>query len=54
MLNAITRLQTLAYLLPALTLATQRAEEEFLNLKRVRKAHEAGTLQVTIPQVVAA
>ncbi|KAK9821649.1 hypothetical protein WJX74_004202 [Apatococcus lobatus] len=37
--------KTLAYLLPTLTLATQRAEEEFMKLKRARKAHEAGTLQ---------
>ncbi|KAK9863559.1 hypothetical protein WJX84_010176 [Apatococcus fuscideae] len=40
--------KTLAYLLPALTLATQRAEEEFLKLKRARKAHEAGTLQAIV------
>ena len=38
--------RTLAYLLPVLSLATRRAEEEFVSLKRVRKAHEAGTLQV--------
>ncbi len=41
-------LQTLAYLLPILSLATRRAEEEFVSLKRARKAHEAGTLQVSL------
>ncbi len=36
-------MQTLAYLLPVLTLALQKAEAEFEELAKVGKAHSAGT-----------
>ena len=35
-------MQTLAYLLPVLTLALQKAEAEFEDLAKVGKAHTAG------------
>lgn len=35
-------MQTLAYLLPVLTLALQKAEAEFEELAKVGKAHSAG------------
>ena len=41
-------LQTLAYLLPVLSQAIQRAEEEFRTLQKQGKEHEAGGLQALV------
>ena len=41
-------LQTLAYMLPVLSMAIQRAEAEALSLAGAGRAHEAGTLQAIV------
>lgn len=41
-------LQTLAYLLPVMSLAIQRGEEEFARLRKVRQEHLAGSLQAIV------
>ncbi len=48
-------MQTLAYLLPVLTLALQKAEAEFEELAKVGKAHTAGktSIWLSLSQIVA-
>lgn len=41
-------MQTLAYLLPVLSLAIQRSEEEFVQLNRKGRLRDAGTLQALV------